>query len=409
MKQWGLDCTLFDHLRRSMASNKITPLSIVPNKTSSISPEQARQGEDNFRLLVESVQDYAILLLDPKGIISTWNIGAERIKGYQANEIIGQHFSKFYTPEARESGWPDRELEMAAAQGRFTDEGWRVRKDGTSFWASVVITALRGPNGDLKGFAKVTRDLTERRALEERTQELNRELRARMDQLMESRSQLELRTLELQRLSGQLLRVQDEERRRIARDLHDDLGQHLIALKMALENNRKDAPADAQLIKLADAALHKVRNLSYLLHPPLLDESGLLPALHWYLEGFKTRGHLSINFNHEPITFPRLSKEIETTIFRVLQESLTNVYRHSGTKDVRIDLQQQPDRVIVRVRDFGKGIESTLFVGLHLPAGVGIGGMRERLKQFGGELRVIRAEPGTLVEAIIPLFGETLF
>jgi PAS domain S-box-containing protein len=385
------------------------PLSVVAGKNSAISQEQSSQREDNFRLLVESVQDYAILLLDPNGIISTWNIGAERIKGYKADEIIGQHFSKFYTREAKESGWPDRELEMAAVQGRFTDEGWRVRKDGTSFWASVVITALHGPDGKLKGFAKVTRDLTERRALEERTQELNRELRGRMNQLMESRSQLEIRTLELQRLSGQLLRIQDDERRRIARDLHDDLGQHLTALKMALEDKGREVQADDQLIKLTDGALQKVRNLSYLLHPPLLDESGLLPAIHWYLEGLKKRSHLNINFNYEPMVFPRLSNEIETSIFRILQESLTNVYRHSGSQDVRIDLHQQADRVIVRVRDFGKGIESGLVTGLQLPVGVGIGGMRERLKQFGGELRVLRAEPGTLVEAIIPLFSEPSF
>ena len=102
------------------------------------------ESDELFRVLVESVQDYAILMLDPEGRVMTWNQGAERIKGYAASEIIGEHFSKFYSSEARESGWPQRELEIAASSGRFADEGWRVRKDGTSFWASVVITALRG-------------------------------------------------------------------------------------------------------------------------------------------------------------------------------------------------------------------------------------------------------------------------
>jgi PAS domain S-box-containing protein len=370
------------------------------------------QSNESFRLLVEGVQDYAIFLMSPTGIVMTWNIGAERIKGYKASEIIGQHFSRFYSQGARESGWPERELEIASAEGRFTDEGWRVRKDGSSFWASVVITALRGADGHVYAFSKVTRDLTERRALEERTQELNRELRNQMAQLVESRSQLELRTLELQRLSTRLLRVQDEERRRVARDLHDDLGQQLAALKMTLDiSNQRGKSGDlAQALELTDGAISKVRNLSYLLHPPLLDESGLMPAIHWFIEGFMKRSKLNISIESTPATFPRLSKEVETSIFRIIQECMTNVYRHSGSSDARIEVHQQPDRVIVRVRDFGKGIEINTAVGaLPVVTGAGIGGMRERLKQFGGDLTVTRVEPGTLVEATIPLFGLGAF
>ena len=121
-----------------------------------------RESEERFRLLVEAAQDYAIFMLDPQGRIASWNAGAERIKGYRAAEIIGHHFSIFYPLEAVESRWPERELEMAAAEGRFEDEGWRLRKDGSRFWANVVITALRDEDGDLKGFSKITRDLTER-------------------------------------------------------------------------------------------------------------------------------------------------------------------------------------------------------------------------------------------------------
>ncbi len=362
-----------------------------------------QQSDEVFRLLVESVQDYAIFLLSPKGRILTWNAGAERIKGYAAHEIIGQHFSRFYAPEAVESGWPDRELEIAQKQGRFMDEGWRVRKDGSSFWASVVITALKGPDQELRGFSKVTRDLSERKALEQRTQDLNKELRSRMAQLTESRSQLELRTIELQRVSGQLVRIQDEERRRIARELHDDLGQVLIALKMAIEAP-DSVGQNTNAVQLADSALAKVRNLSYLLHPPLLDESGLLPAIHWYVDGFRKRSGIRTTFDYKPETFARLPSDVEMTVFRVIQESLINVYRHSGSVDARIEVQQQPDRVFVRVRDFGKGIVTDAFTGsLAVPTGAGIGGMKERVKQLGGEVRVVRAEPGTLVEAMIPI------
>ena len=130
-------------------------------------PGALNQSEERFRLLVESVKDYAIFMLDPGGHVLTWNAGAERFKGYTATEIVGQHFSRFYPPEALQSGLPAHELEVAEATGTFEDEGWRVRKDGTLFWANVVITALRDRTGTLVGFAKVTRDLTQRRHHEE--------------------------------------------------------------------------------------------------------------------------------------------------------------------------------------------------------------------------------------------------
>ena len=125
--------------------------------------EMLRMSEERFRLLVEGVKDYAIFMLDPGGHIVSWNLGAQKNKGYEASEIIGQHFSRFYPPEVAASGWPEQELRNALRDGRFEDEGWRIRKDGSRFWASVVITALHDATGRHRGFAKVTRDLTERR------------------------------------------------------------------------------------------------------------------------------------------------------------------------------------------------------------------------------------------------------
>ena len=124
-------------------------------------------SEELFRLLIESVRDYAIFMLDPTGRVATWNTGAERIKGYRADEIIGRHFSTFYPPQEVATGICERELEIAARDGRFEDEGWRVRKDGSRFWANVVISAMRDRRGELIGFSKVTRDLTERKGIEE--------------------------------------------------------------------------------------------------------------------------------------------------------------------------------------------------------------------------------------------------
>jgi PAS domain S-box-containing protein len=142
--------------------------------------EQLRQSDERFRLLVESVRDYAIFMLDPKGMIATWNVGAQRIKGYSAEEIVGQHFSRFYPEEDVRNGKCEMELERAAQDGRFEDEGWRIRKDGSWFWANVVITSLWDTNGRNVGFAKVTRDLTERRAAEEERQRLGRLARDRI-------------------------------------------------------------------------------------------------------------------------------------------------------------------------------------------------------------------------------------
>ena len=143
-------------------------LTVIRDITERKQAESAlRRSEERFRLLVEGARDYAIFMLDPEGKVATWNSGAERIKGYIAEEILGMHFSIFYPQESVKRGKPQHELEVAAAEGRFEDEGWRIRKDGSRFWANVIITALRGKNGELVGFSKVTRDFTERKSAEE--------------------------------------------------------------------------------------------------------------------------------------------------------------------------------------------------------------------------------------------------
>jgi PAS domain S-box-containing protein len=192
--------------------------------------EAVRQSEEQFRLLVQSVKDYAILMLDPNGRVVSWNEGAERIKGYTADEIRGRSFTVFYPEEARAAAFPEYELEQAALNGRFEDEGWRVRKDGTTFWANVVITALRGASGRLLGFAKVTRDLTDRRNAEDarvrlaaqeaahaeaarRSKELellNEELQHQSAALEEQTSEMEQQASEMQSLMQQLEDANDQ-------------------------------------------------------------------------------------------------------------------------------------------------------------------------------------------------------
>ena len=158
--------------------------------------QELRESEERFRLIVDSTLDYAIFMLHPDGRIASWNAGAERIKGYTAAEVVGRHFSMFYTAEANERAWPQHELKEAARLGRFEDEGWRVRKDGSHFFANVVITALRGADGELHGFSKVTRDITERRANEERIGRLTRELEKRVTDLAATNRELIQKTSE---------------------------------------------------------------------------------------------------------------------------------------------------------------------------------------------------------------------
>jgi PAS domain S-box-containing protein len=364
-----------------------------------------RQSEERFRLLVEAVQDYAIFMLDPDGKVSSWNAGAQRIKGYKPQEILGKHFSCFYPQDVR-NGKPQWELVIAAQEGRFEDEGWRIRKDGSSFWANVVITALRDGTGKLVGFAKVTRDVTERM---EAQKALQKEVAERRD----AQRQLHNSEKSLRQLSLHLLRTQDEERRRIGRDLHDSLGQYLAVLKMKLDSlvsslGRQEDEAAQDLhecIRLAEDSIKEVRTVSYLLYPPMLEEMGLESAIPWYLDGFSARSGIKTDFTIQP-DFGRLPRDSELALFRVLQESLTNVHRHSGSQTAHVRLSVRAGMAALEIEDAGKGISPQLleqsgpdWTGA---PGVGMRGMNERMRQLGGRLELISTERGTTVSAIIP-------
>jgi signal transduction histidine kinase len=220
--------------------------------------------------------------------------------------------------------------------------------------------------------------------------------------------QLQSLNEQLRKLSSRLMAMQDDERRRMARDLHDGLGQELAAAKMMLDSilqtpspeGKEQAATEAS--EIIDRAIQQVRSMSHLLHPPLLDEGGLLSALRWYLDGMTRRSGIETSLNVDPPDFPRLGPQLETAIFRVIQEALTNVFRHSGARKGSVSLTQEDRRLLLRVRDDGKGIEEGTAHFRPGSIGVGIGGMRERVREFGGELRVVNANPGTLVEVIIP-------
>jgi PAS domain S-box-containing protein len=366
---------------------------------------QERHSEDRFRLLVEAVQDYAIFMLDPGGNIVSWNIGAQRIKGYHAAEIIGKHFSHFYPPEDLKAGKPQTELKLAAKNGRFEDEGWRLRKDGSRFWANVVITAVYDNAGNLIGFGKVTRDFTERMRAQEA-------LRQEIAERTEAERRLHLSQNSLRQLSRHLLHTQDEERRRIGRELHDSLGQSLVAVKMSLDSLASvTGVADTvnkkitECIRLAENSIKEIRTISYLLYPPMLDEMGLKSAILWYLDGFSTRSGIKTTFDIRA-DFDRLYRDAELALFRVLQESLTNIHRHSGSPTAHIALWRKDEMAILEIQDSGKGLGSGLLEqsnqGWTGTSGIGLRGMNERMLQLGGKLEVASTEEGTTVRAIVP-------
>jgi signal transduction histidine kinase len=221
--------------------------------------------------------------------------------------------------------------------------------------------------------------------------------------------QLEALNHELRRLSSALLTSQDNERRRIARELHDGLGQELSGAKMMLDGIvRPDLSmqwkekAAAESSALIDRAIQQVRSMSHLLHPPLLDEVGLSSALEQYLEGFTKRSGIDARIEPPSGDFPRFKPELETAIFRIIQEALTNVFRHSGAHKAWVTIGKDHDQIAITVRDDGKGIDENIIEFRPGSVGIGIGGMRQRVKEFGGEVRLRNANPGTLVEVSIP-------
>ena len=237
-------------------------------------------------------------------------------------------------------------------------------------------------------------------------------LRARVRvfvELYRKTRELERLNGELRRVSSHLIRMQDEEHRRIARELHDGLGQELAALKMTLAQIPKHNSIEAkdkaanEASEIAARAIQQVRSMSHLLHPPLLDEVGLLPAIRWYLDGLTKRSGIATSFEVEPADFPRLAGDLETAIFRAIQEALTNVFRHSGASKAIVALSQRDGHVMVRVGDDGKGVGPEIAEMRPGSVGVGLAGMRQRAREFGGNLRVTNANPGTLVEIVVPV------
>ena len=342
-------------------------------------PDDDEPSTDICRLLIERVREYAIFTLDTKGVVTSWNEGAERIKGYRKDEIIGKPISTFYTEEDRQRGLPDELLTIAREEGRVENEGWRVRKDGSRFWADVVITAIRSDDGTLLGYGKVTRDLTQRRQAEQ----------------------------ELGELSGRLLQLQDEERRQIAGELHDTtsplitrLLARLYALRQRVDDRAELAKSVDESLALAEATGKMVRTVFGLLHPPVLDDAGLLAGLRWFVETHSAKTGMQIDAQF-PDLMPRPPHEQEVALFRLAQEWL-NRMNAAGVSAAALRLTMTKDKLELRISsrsrragETGKQmIDPTIFVA-----------NRERIRLLGGRLD-LEMEGGGVI-AVLPVRGST--
>jgi len=298
----------------------------------------------------------------------------------------------------------DRERSMqmwlhSVESGEAYEAEYRLRgSDGQYRWFRARAVPLRSTNGHPVKWYGTCSDIHDSKLLEQSIRESASELERMVD----------IRTVELRRLSSRLMTLQDEERRRIAREIHDGLGQELAAAKMILEGilakdtspGMRQAALDAS--QLVDRAIKQVRTISHLLHPPLLDEVGLVSALRWYLEGLSERSGIEVQLEVDPPELGRLRPETETAIFRIIQEALTNMFRHSGARNGCVSIREGDGRVVVTVQDDGKGIEEQVIQLKPESVGVGISGMRQRVAELGGRLRLANANPGTLVEVVIP-------
>jgi PAS domain S-box-containing protein len=289
-------------------------------------------------------------------------------------------------------------MQSVQSGGRYEAE-YRLRsKDGTYRWFRSRAVPIRDLDGRIVKWYGTCSDIHDSKLLEQSIRDSASELEKMVDR----------RTDELRRLSIRLMTMQDQERRRLARDLHDGLGQELAVAKMVLDKMILQQPAPppqaawTEASSIVDRAIQQVRTMSHLLHPPLLDEVGLLSALAWYVEGLTKRSGIETSLEVQPSEFPRLAPDVETAVFRIVQEALTNVFRHSEASKVWITLTQREGMIVVAVRDDGKGIGRGISELRPDSVGVGIGGMKQRAKEFGGELRLTNAQPGTLVELMIP-------
>ena len=317
----------------------------------------------------------AIFTKAPNGSISYWNQGAERLYGWTAEEALGRdHAELLHTTFPI----PLSEIEKHDVwEGELTHS----TRDGRRIIVASRWTSLRNEAGELAGWMEINTDITARKHAENAARSL----------------------------SGRILTLQDDERRRIARGLHDSLGQYLAALKMQLSllsmSNGDEPHLIEQANEIIDRCITETRTISHLLHPPLLDEAGFGSAARWFVEGFAQRSGIAVDLSLPP-NLRRLHSDVEIALFRALQEAMTNVHRHSGSPKADIRVSMEPTHIRLDVQDYGQGIPDEVLRQMNQGAGktgVGIAGMRERVRELGGYMAITSGSHGTLLSVLLPV------
>jgi PAS domain S-box-containing protein len=380
--------------------------------------KQAEQALAERARLLDLSND-AIFVRDAADRVTYWNRSASDLYGYTREEAVGRVSHELLRTEFPEA--LDRIIEQLHHDNRWAGELIHTHKDGSRIVVASRWALDRDDSGNRRRILETNNDITQQKRNEKALREseerlrtlsdgLEVQVRARTQELEERNAEILQQSDQLRELSNRLLKTQDDERRRIARELHDSAGQLITVLGMNIAGIAKHGeqnPSLAEIVEdtqnLVQQLSREIRTTSYLLHPPLLDENGLSQAIHWYMQGLTERTDLDIELNI-PENFGRLPADLELTIFRIVQEGLTNIHRHSGSKTATIRLSRNADSVLLRIEDHGKGISAEKLVAIRAQrTGVGITGMRERVRHLKGAMDIQSNGMGATISVTFPV------